>query len=175
MTDNNHDLQRIRRWLKYRVQRINKTIHRKLDPRKDPWAIFLAKLSGLTAPPKARQAYQQFMREDYATKVASIVKERWDALEAAGSSVQTRKDPKADFRALVARKIFNGLSTEEQEGYAKRAKEEALAARQEYNEALKAPPSQSPAARQRYVLVRLYVCETVLMAQKDVLMRWASF
>jgi hypothetical protein len=31
-----------------------------LDPLKDPYAVLLAKLSGLSSPPKARQVYRQF-------------------------------------------------------------------------------------------------------------------
>ncbi|KAJ7826750.1 hypothetical protein B0H13DRAFT_1918020 [Mycena leptocephala] len=54
---------RIRHWLKYRVHRLCKQLRPKLDGSKDGWAVLLAKLSGTTSLPKARQAYQQFMRE----------------------------------------------------------------------------------------------------------------
>ncbi|KAJ7896577.1 hypothetical protein B0H13DRAFT_2338310 [Mycena leptocephala] len=47
------------------------------DPTKDPWAVLVAKLSGVKCPPKARQAYQQFMREAYATDIEPEVKKKW--------------------------------------------------------------------------------------------------
>ncbi|KAJ7701271.1 hypothetical protein B0H14DRAFT_2648498 [Mycena olivaceomarginata] len=50
---------RIRRWFTNRLRKINKQCSSALDPTKDPYAVLLAKLSGLTAPPKACQAYQQ--------------------------------------------------------------------------------------------------------------------
>ncbi|KAJ7018725.1 hypothetical protein C8F04DRAFT_1277241 [Mycena alexandri] len=56
---------RIRNWFKYRVRKLRKFLQTKLDPRKDPWAILLAKLSGFLAPPKARQAYQQYYHEHH--------------------------------------------------------------------------------------------------------------
>ncbi|KAJ7727672.1 hypothetical protein DFH07DRAFT_782413 [Mycena maculata] len=48
---------RIRRWFKYRIRRCRARAAG-LDPRKDPFAILLAKLSGLTAP-LIRHAFMQ--------------------------------------------------------------------------------------------------------------------
>ncbi|KAK7020342.1 hypothetical protein R3P38DRAFT_2535224 [Favolaschia claudopus] len=149
---------RMRRWFVYRARKLRK--HQRtsgLDPLKDPFAILLAKLSGLTAPPKARQAYQQFMREAYADKIAPVVAEEWrKEVEARASSgvvgeEESTKEPKAGFRAAVARKVFAALSTAEREGYAARAKAEAAAAKEEYVKSLKSPPSQTPEARQRCI------------------------
>ncbi|KAJ7886949.1 hypothetical protein B0H13DRAFT_1889088 [Mycena leptocephala] len=54
---------RIRCWFKYRVRWLRKGFQSKLDPLTDPWAILVSQLAGLKAPQKARQGYQQFMRE----------------------------------------------------------------------------------------------------------------
>ncbi|KAJ7703324.1 hypothetical protein B0H17DRAFT_1194511 [Mycena rosella] len=71
---------RIRQWFLYRIRRVRKRrTSTGLDPTKDPYAILLAKLSGITAPPKARQLYQQFMRESYTEKIAPVVAEKRDA------------------------------------------------------------------------------------------------
>ncbi|KAJ7618253.1 hypothetical protein DFH06DRAFT_1012065 [Mycena polygramma] len=142
---------RIQRWLKYRARRLNKTLRTKLDPRNDPWAILLAKLSGLHSPPKARQAFQQFMHENYQSDIADVVAERWAEQQADGSNLQTKKSPDASFRAKIARELFGELSDEEREGYAERAKEEAAAARKVYEDGLKNPPSRTPEDRQKAI------------------------
>ncbi|KAJ7139006.1 hypothetical protein C8R44DRAFT_867180 [Mycena epipterygia] len=118
------------RWLKYRARRLRKQLQRKLDPRKDPWAILLAKLSGLNVPPKARQAYQQFMREEYKTMIAPVVAERWVHTPSDGNNVQTSKDPDGPFRAAITREVFAALPDDEHRGYADRAKAEATEARE---------------------------------------------
>ncbi|KAJ7479910.1 hypothetical protein FB451DRAFT_1395473 [Mycena latifolia] len=100
---------RIRRWFLYRLHR-RRCQTAGLDPRKDPFAVLLAKLCGLTAPPKARQAYQQFMRESHANKIAPVVLERWAAArENNDPDTIGRKEPKAGFRARVARELFAAL------------------------------------------------------------------
>jgi hypothetical protein len=113
--------------------------------------VLLAKLSGLSTPPKARQAYQQFMRECYADKISPAVAERWEK-EREKNPGSLGKEPKAGFRAQVARDLFAALSTEERGGFAARAKEDAAKAKAEYIAALKMPPSTAPADRQRYTL-----------------------
>ncbi|KAJ7838435.1 hypothetical protein B0H13DRAFT_2367460 [Mycena leptocephala] len=142
---------RIRRWLKYRVKRLRKHVQTKINSDKDPWAILLAKLSGVTAPPKARQGYQQFMRESYAQldcPIEAVVKERWAETAAEGSSVATSKEPNAPFRAKVLRELFAALPQSEQEDYKERAKAEAVAARAAYDKSLKEEPGKTPQARQ---------------------------
>ncbi|KAJ6489345.1 hypothetical protein C8R47DRAFT_1215692 [Mycena vitilis] len=119
---------RIQRWLKYRVRRLRKGFQSKLDPLKDPWAILVAHLSGVKSPPKARQAYQQFMHEDYDEKVAPVVVEKWAQKCSEGSNVQTAKGPNGAFRALIARQIFGELAQSEK-------------ARSAYEAAMKATPS----------------------------------
>ncbi|KAJ7164588.1 hypothetical protein C8R43DRAFT_946404 [Mycena crocata] len=138
---------RIRRWLKYRVKRLRKHVRTRIDSRRDPWAILLAKLAGVNVPPKARQAYQQFMRKVYTEEIEPVIGERWAATAAAGSSVAVEKEPKAPFRAKVARELFAELPEEKRAEYATRAKEEAQRARAAYKKALKDPPSKSPQAR----------------------------
>ncbi|KAJ7862458.1 hypothetical protein B0H14DRAFT_2575347 [Mycena olivaceomarginata] len=115
---------RIRRWFTYRIRRIRK--HRStagLDPTKDPYAVLMAKLSGLSAPPKARQAYQQFMHESYTEQIAPVVAERWEAdRERNGGASALTKEPKAGFRAQVAREVFAELPIDEQKKIAAREK-----------------------------------------------------
>jgi hypothetical protein len=143
--------QRIRRWFVYRVSRRRRQTAG-LDPRKDPFALLLSKLSGLSAPPKARQAYQQFMRESYTDKIGPIVAQRWAAArEKNDPETVGRKEPKAGFRALVAREVFGALPDSEKVAIAQRAKEEAARAKVSYEKALKDPPSNTPADRQRFV------------------------
>ncbi|KAJ7511247.1 hypothetical protein B0H11DRAFT_1899713 [Mycena galericulata] len=84
--------ERIRRWLKYRVRRLRKQVRGRLDARKDPWAVLLAKLAGITVPPKARQAYQQYMHEKYDDEIAPVVAREWAATTVnPDGSVKTKK------------------------------------------------------------------------------------
>ncbi|KAJ6558631.1 hypothetical protein DFH09DRAFT_1317346 [Mycena vulgaris] len=142
---------RIRRWLKYRVKRLRRHVRTRVDSTKDPWAILLAKLSGVNAPPKARQAYQQLMREAYAEVIDPVVKARWAETPAAGSSVQTAKEPNAPFRAKIAREVFLALPDADQAGYAACAKAEAEGARRDYEKALKDTASKTPADRHKCI------------------------
>ncbi|KAK7019608.1 hypothetical protein R3P38DRAFT_3199258 [Favolaschia claudopus] len=120
---------RIRRWFTYRLKKLRKRQRtgKDLDPRKDPYSVLLANLSGVTSPPKALQAYQQFMRESYEEKVAPVVAERWQQ-ERAESSVVS--------------------APEERKAIGDRAKAEAAEAKASYVTMLKAPPSTSPENRQ---------------------------
>ncbi|KAJ7182625.1 hypothetical protein C8R43DRAFT_1116257 [Mycena crocata] len=138
---------RIRRWLKYRVKRLRKHVRTRIDSSKDPWAILLAKLSGVTSPPKARQAYQQFMVAEYATTIEPVVQERWAETAGEGASVPVDKEPNAPFRAKVARELFAELPEETRLEYGERAKSDAAKARDAYTKALKEAPSRSPEAR----------------------------
>ncbi|KAJ7702595.1 hypothetical protein B0H16DRAFT_1748211 [Mycena metata] len=103
---------RIGRWLKYRARALRRP--EKMDRTRDPWAILLAKLAGVTAPPKARQAFQQYMHESYEADIAPAVRARWDAslVDDSGNARQS-KGPDAPFRAKVARELFSELSDEE--------------------------------------------------------------
>ncbi|KAJ7087733.1 hypothetical protein C8R43DRAFT_1142320, partial [Mycena crocata] len=121
---------RIRRWFTYRIRRLRK--HRRtsvLDPTKDPYAVLLAKLSGLSAPPKARQAFQQMMHESYATRVAPVVAERWEQ-ERGGES--SNKAPKVGFASKVAREVFAALPKVERDEFGQKAKEESQEAKAAY-------------------------------------------
>ncbi|KAJ7301534.1 hypothetical protein DFH08DRAFT_978695, partial [Mycena albidolilacea] len=122
---------RIRRWFVYRIRRIRK--HRRtagLDPTKDPFAVLLAKLSGLSAPLKARQAFQQFMREKYDDSIAPVVAAQWEEERNKASAITERtKEPKAGFRAQVARDLFAELPADEQKMFGDRAKKEAQEAK----------------------------------------------
>ncbi|KAJ7088014.1 hypothetical protein B0H15DRAFT_949828 [Mycena belliarum] len=142
--------ERIRRWFLYRIRRMRKNrVATSLDPTKDPYAVLLSNLSGIRNPPKARQAYQQYMRECYQEKIAPVVAQRWEAARAEGST--STKDPKAGFRALVAREMFSELSGKEQNGFAARATKEAATSKAAYVKALKDPPSTKPEDRQKCI------------------------
>ncbi|KAJ7766820.1 hypothetical protein B0H16DRAFT_1453834 [Mycena metata] len=142
---------RIGRWLKYRARALRRRPDQ-MDRTRDPWAVFLAKLAGVTSPPKARQAFQQYMHESYEAEIAPAVRARWDAsiLDDSGNTRQA-KAPDAPFRAKVARELFSELSDEEQEGLRQRAKAEAQEARETYIAAMKAGPSKSPEDRQKCI------------------------
>ncbi|KAJ7607461.1 hypothetical protein DFH06DRAFT_987601, partial [Mycena polygramma] len=142
---------RIQRWLKYRVRKLRKGFQSKLDPLKDPWAILVAQLSGIQKPPKARQAYQQFMHEEYDTVIGPEVAAKWAEQASQGSNLQTSKTPNGPFRSLIARQMFADLSQSERAAYGARAKEEAADAREAYETAMKAPPSKAPEERDRCI------------------------
>ncbi|KAK7020076.1 hypothetical protein R3P38DRAFT_2536029 [Favolaschia claudopus] len=145
---------RIRRWFMYRLKKLrkNQRTGKDIDPRRDPYSVLMANLSGVTSPPKALQAYQQFMRESYEEKVAPVVAQRWEQERIESSKVSERtKEPKAGFRAEVAREVFAQLSDDERKAIGDRAKKEAAVAKAAYLDMLKSPPSQSPEARQRCI------------------------
>ncbi|KAJ6487672.1 hypothetical protein C8R45DRAFT_1097568 [Mycena sanguinolenta] len=121
---------RIGRWLKYCAHRLQRPT--KMDRARDPFAVLMAKLAGHNAPPKARQAFQQYMHESYEKDIAPIVNARWAA-------------------SCVARELFGELSKTEQLALAAWAKCEAESARKAYAAALKAPPSKNPVDRQRAI------------------------
>ncbi|KAJ6513588.1 hypothetical protein C8R47DRAFT_1064303 [Mycena vitilis] len=134
---------RIRRWFKYRIRRIRKhRVSAGLDPAKDPFAV-----CSPNCP--ARQAFQQFMRESYQDSIAPVVAERW-AREREDHSLaaERTKEPKAGFRAQIAREMFSELPISEQKALGERAKKEAQEAKDKYTAALNAPPSEDPVARQ---------------------------
>ncbi|KAJ7035430.1 hypothetical protein C8F04DRAFT_1182336 [Mycena alexandri] len=138
---------RIRRWLKYRVTKLRKHVRTKVGSPTNPWSVLLAQLSKIHPPPKARQAYQQFMRESYATAIEPTVRARWAQTAAPGASVPTQEPP-VDFRAKIARELFDALPQDVKDGYGARAKGESLAAREAFQKAMKEPPSTAPKDRQ---------------------------
>ncbi|KAJ7065911.1 hypothetical protein B0H15DRAFT_807672 [Mycena belliarum] len=142
---------RISRWFKYRSRRLRRPA--KMDNPRDPWGILMAKLAGINTPPKARQAFQQYMHESYETEIAPAVAARWKAscVEPDGLTMRSKKGPDAPFRAQVARELFNELSAEDQEGLRARAREQAKLARDEYTAAMKKGPSKAPEDRQRCI------------------------
>jgi hypothetical protein len=90
------------------------------------------------------------MHESYADRIAPVVASRWEADRAAnGLASERTKDPKAGFRAQVARELFAALPLDEQKEIGARAKIAAQAAKEAYVKALKEPPSQTPEARQQ--------------------------
>jgi hypothetical protein len=92
------------------------------------------------------------MREAYKTSIASVVAERWAAGSQARTEAQdTAKEPRAAFRAEVARDLFKALPRDKQKSYGDAAKKEALDAKAAYLKALKDGPPQDAESRQRYV------------------------
>ncbi|KAJ7468411.1 hypothetical protein B0H11DRAFT_2305430 [Mycena galericulata] len=143
---------RIRRWFKYRIRKLRK--HRAttvLDPTKDPYAVLLATLSRMNSPPKARQAYQQLMRESYTEKIAPEVKEEWEKFLRENPDIDPKQKPKGGFRAQVARDVFKKLPASEQLALGKRATDEAKEKRAAYVKFLKDPASTLPADRQKCI------------------------
>ncbi|KAJ7713595.1 hypothetical protein B0H14DRAFT_2644752 [Mycena olivaceomarginata] len=140
---------RIRRWFKYRIKRIRKT-GSGTDPTKDPFALLLAQLCGLTSPGKARQAFQQYMHEMYDTEIAPAVTQKWaDGESARAAAGQAKKPLKAGFALRSHARCLQALSKTDQEAFGARAKQEAKERREAYELALKNGPSQKPEDRQR--------------------------
>ncbi|KAJ6558620.1 hypothetical protein DFH09DRAFT_1317332 [Mycena vulgaris] len=109
-----------------------------MDSRHDPFAIMLGKLAGINAPPKARQAFQQYMHEAYKTEIVPAVMARFEEertdMDGEGAGA-TQRGPNTPFRARVARELFAELSAEEQVALKERAVAEAQAARTAYETA----------------------------------------
>ncbi|KAJ7663778.1 hypothetical protein DFH06DRAFT_1128165 [Mycena polygramma] len=143
---------RIQRWLKYRAQALRQGFATKTDPRNNPYAVLLAKISGVTVPPKTRQVYQQFMHESYTTEIAPLVEERWrrDKSTNEDGSANTKK-PDAAFRSLIAREVFDKLPAEEKVALKERALAHSKEAKDAYEAAMKNGPSKEPAARQKCI------------------------
>jgi hypothetical protein len=90
------------------------------------------------------------MVESHADKIAPVVAAQWAAAKARGDPETVgRKEPKAGFRAAVAREVYRELPVEEKAAIAERAKTEAARAKEEYKRALENPPSNKPEDRQR--------------------------
>ncbi|KAJ7893224.1 hypothetical protein B0H13DRAFT_2339812 [Mycena leptocephala] len=136
---------RIRRWLKYRARSLRRGFT-KASLRENPFGVLLAKLSGLNAPPKARQGYQQYMRESYATDIAPVVAERWTEKSIKADGSANTGHPDAPFRCSIARDLFKALPEEEQTAIRGRAAEEAREAKLAYEKGMKDGPSKSPEA-----------------------------
>ncbi|KAJ6455657.1 hypothetical protein C8R47DRAFT_1082673, partial [Mycena vitilis] len=134
---------RIGRWLKYRARRLQRPT--RMDRTRDPWAILLAKLAGINSPPKARQAFQQYMHESYDEEIAPAVQARWAASCVDEDGVTLRKKaPDAPFRA---KEVVSCWLASTRTGGREGAKE----ARDAYFAAMKGPPSRAPADRQRCI------------------------
>ncbi|KAJ7025072.1 hypothetical protein C8F04DRAFT_1269684 [Mycena alexandri] len=80
----------------------------------------------------------KFMRESHAEKIAPVVAERWAEARANNEpGTAGKKEPKAGFRAAVAREVFAALPGEEKAAIAQRAKNEASEAKKAYDAAVK--------------------------------------
>ncbi len=114
----------------------------------DPFTILLAQLTGNEKPPKARQAFQQYMHYNYreGACIADVIAKEWKA-KTESEHMPLRKC-NANFRSGVARRMFNELSKEEREMWAEGAKAEAAAVKKWYKEQLQTPPSTDPVACQ---------------------------
>jgi hypothetical protein len=121
-----------------------------MDRSRDPWGVLLAKLASINSPPKARQAFQQYMHESYEKEIAPVVTARWQAscVEEDGTTL-CKVTPNAPFCAKVAQEMYNELGEDEQEGLRRCAREDAQEAKDAYMRAMKNPPSKAPEDRQR--------------------------
>ncbi|KAJ7430337.1 hypothetical protein FB451DRAFT_1199224 [Mycena latifolia] len=105
----------------------------------------------IKSPPKARQAFQQYMHESYETEIAPAVEARF-AMECNDMNGQgqlsTQRGLNVPFRARVAREMFAALPEEEQAALKDRATAEAVEAKAVYEKAMKELPSKTPEAHQ---------------------------
>ena len=140
----------IRRWLNYRVKKLYQlhSFTRTSNPTKHPYTVLMGKLSGLHAPPKARQGYQQFMKEHYQERIDPFVKKAW-AEHVRKEHIPADELPGPDFRAKITRDLFKKLPESERLQYSMTAKGEAFRARTEYENELNGTISLEPHAMQR--------------------------
>lgn len=117
------------------------------------------------------------MRESYTTVIAPVVAEKWEAERSARLEAgDISREPKAGFRAGVARSVFAALPSDQRASLGDRAKKEAADAKDAYLKALKDPPPQDPESRQRYGTIRrirLLTDTTSQMYQGNFCLRWA--
>ncbi|KAF8995333.1 hypothetical protein BDZ89DRAFT_1149665 [Hymenopellis radicata] len=146
---------RIRGYLRYRAQKLwqvrSSVRHRFLD---DGFVVLLGKLSGITKPPKARQAFQQW----WTTNKESISKEARSEYERVCDELKKNHVPEAqwpvwkvDFHSEYARKTFKAMSKEEQAEWGKAVKDEAAQAKEEYVWKMTSKPSQEPKERAAFL------------------------
>jgi hypothetical protein len=91
------------------------------------------------------------MRERYNDSIAPVVAKRWAEEQGKESAISERtKEPKAGFRAQVARE-FADLPPNEQKAFGERAKKDAAEAWAAYMSSLNSPPPTTPDARGKYV------------------------
>ncbi|KAJ7878393.1 hypothetical protein B0H14DRAFT_3435666 [Mycena olivaceomarginata] len=153
---------RIQRWFRYRIRRTQKYRRMSgLDPLKDPYARIVVKLSGLQAPPKARQAYQQFMHESYEQLCAPVIEKKWAEKIRTNPALRNKK-PKVGFSATIARQIFEKLPEEERKKITDRAKAASGEAKAVYAEGLRQAPATTPQARHALIQQRLKIARTQL-------------
>jgi hypothetical protein len=119
-----------------------------MDPRKNPYAVLLAKLSKVQPAKKARQGWQQLMHESYQEKVKPEVERAW-AQKVQAENLSADMKPDAAFRSSICRNVFNAMSREERDAIMLRAKEEARIAKRTWEAVLNNPPSRAPVDRQR--------------------------
>jgi hypothetical protein len=90
------------------------------------------------------------MHKSYKDKIAPVVTQKWQKeREAMGEISERTEEPKAGFRAQVAREVFTQLPVVDQKACGECAKQEAATAKAEYLQVLKDPPSKTPEARHR--------------------------
>ncbi|KAJ6628520.1 hypothetical protein B0H10DRAFT_1940357 [Mycena sp. CBHHK59/15] len=101
-----------------------------MDPCRDPFSVLVAKLASITAPPKAHQAFQQYIHESYDTEITLTVVVYW-------AHERVDKD-----------RTSATNHEEEQAGFCEHVTAEACEAKATYEEAMKSLPSKDPAAHQ---------------------------
>lgn len=142
-------VQAIRRWLKYRVRRLQEDRVPSMNLKTDPYAALLLSLTGVSAKiPKRRQGPQQLQHEQK-DRMKIEVASGWSTyLE--NNPTEAKKHPGPAFRAKVAKEIYEALSQEERDTLVQNAEDEREKAVNTFKDALTKPPSKAPADRQRY-------------------------
>jgi hypothetical protein len=80
------------------------------------------------------------MRESYGEKIAPVVAERWaEERDRNGMASERTKEPKAGFRAQVARELFAALPLADQKALSERAKAEGQEAKAAYTATQRQP------------------------------------
>ncbi len=115
----------------------------------DLFTVLLSKLTGLTRPPKACQAYQQWMSVNYHDRTCLVddVNTAW--VEKCEKEGVSGKCPTANFCAAIAHCAFAKLSGDAQAEWAAKAKASTMQTKADYEQVLKAVPSKDPVDQQQ--------------------------
>ncbi|KAJ7060050.1 hypothetical protein C8F01DRAFT_1254165 [Mycena amicta] len=139
---------RIVRWYTYRHESTQGRGVKVGNP-EDPYSVFLTELAGIAPVKKARQGFQQYMHESYATEIATVVNSRWESEPDKPATVSRAAPPW--YRAKIARELFNALPDGQQKELKARAKTAAVQGRESYAQRVRESSERSPETIQRAI------------------------
>ncbi|KAH7904775.1 hypothetical protein BJ138DRAFT_1106539, partial [Hygrophoropsis aurantiaca] len=121
-----------------------------MAPEHNPYLRLLLQLSSIKSPPKAHQAYQQYMHTSYELVIKPEVERQWQEKIDKGEVNETTKQPPS-FRAKVAKSMFDSLDQSSRDAIKQAALDERAANVLAYEKTLKEPHPKAPADRQKCI------------------------